>query len=59
MFVAELFVNQHSSTLFSQITQAEKYNHLRVHEGEKELGSTSKVITFTFVYLVTANVLLF
>ncbi len=54
--MTELFVNQQGSTLLSQITQAEKHNHTREREGERERGFTGKVITFAFVYIVTANV---
>ncbi len=54
--MTELFVNQHGSTLLSQITQAGKHNHTRVQEGERERSFTGKVITFAFIYIVTANV---
>lgn len=50
-----MFGNQLSSTLLQLITQAEKHNHTRVWE-RRGGGHAGKVITFTFVYLVTANV---
>lgn len=65
MLITGLFVNPRSGMLPSPITRAEKHNHARVREeeeGEEETakrGFTGKVITFTMVYMVTANVRLF